>query len=95
MLSKSIDLLHKSHDEPVYNWNMHTSVAKPCIMGSFTDALWNLWDKSINLYILLFSSFLPMKMINKDWQPYWIQKMVQIDKIVSRGSYQYALLLCL
>ena len=49
-----------SHNAPVYNQNVHNSVsvAKSCILGYLFDALWNLWDRSINS---LFHS------ITKEW----------------------------
>ena len=56
----SIDLLHKSHNAPIPNPTMHhvvtevctcvhISVTKWCIVGFLSDALWVLWDGSIQI----------------------------------------------
>ena len=46
-----IDLLHKSHNAPVSYYTMHhfVTVSKWCIMGSLSNALWDLWDGLIRL----------------------------------------------
>ena len=81
MLSESIDLLHKppaqctspiSHNTPVYNQNVRNFAAKSCIVGYFSDALWNWWDRSINSWFYSLAAFTDKK-ITKDWQLYWIQ----------------------
>ena len=56
-----IDLLHKSHNAPVPYPTMphfvtemcthvHISVTKWCIMGYLSNALWDLWDGSIECF---------------------------------------------
>ena len=55
----TIDLLHKSHNTPVLDPTMHhfvtemctcvhISVTKWCIVGYLSNALWGLWDGTIN-----------------------------------------------
>ena len=36
-----------SHNAPLCNRNGHISVTKWCIVGYFSDVLWELWDRSI------------------------------------------------
>ena len=42
-----------SHNAPIYNRNVHNSVAKSCIVGYFSDALW-MWicDQLIHNFTL-------------------------------------------
>ena len=70
MLSESIDLLPKPHNAPVlcptmyisiYNQCVHNYVVKSCISGYFSDALWNLWDKSMNSYFHFLAAFTEKK----------------------------------
>ena len=36
-----------SHNSPLSNWHMHISVAKLCIVGYLSNALWDLWERII------------------------------------------------
>ena len=73
-----------SHNAPVYNRNVHTSVAKTYIVGYFSDELWNVWHSSINSPFYTLAA-LANKKITKEWQPNWT------DKMLSRGSNEHAL----
>ena len=56
------ELLHKSHNAPVpyptlhhFVTEVHISVTKWCIVEYLSDALWELWDESINTWPDYFS----------------------------------------
>ena len=90
------DLLHKPHNAPVPYPTMYqhiaVSVAKSCILGYLFDALWNLWDRSINSLFYYLTAFTNKKSRRND-SHIGFNKRVQIDDILSRGSYQNAIVI--
>ena len=67
-----IDLIHKSHNAQVPHPTMHHfvtemctcvhfSVAKWCIVGHLSNALWDLWDGSIALCVRWDQTTLPLR----------------------------------
>ena len=101
MLSESIDLLHKSHNAPVLYPTMHQFITEMCTILLQNRALWVIFLIRCTIYEMdqlihncsLWQLLLITKSPFKDSQPYWNQSIVEIDEILSRGSYEYALVI--